>query len=60
MTFKMDENGEPIEDKQLEEDINKQFDNSVKLKKEFASFKDYWEAYKAIGGNIYELREVSD
>lgn len=31
-----------------------------KLKKEFASFKDYWEAYKAIGGNIYELREVSD
>ncbi|HHK5568112.1 TPA: hemagglutinin repeat-containing protein [Neisseria lactamica] len=60
MTFKMDENGKPIEDKQLEEDMKKQFDQSSKLKKEFASSTDYWEAYKAMGGNIYELREVSD
>lgn len=60
MTFKMDENGEPIEDKQLEKDMKKEFNQSSKLKKEFALFEDYWEAYKAMGGNIYELREVSD
>lgn len=55
MTFKMDENGKPIEDKQLEEDMKKQFDQSSKLKKEFASSTDYWEAYKAMGGKYLRI-----
>ncbi|MDO5058516.1 MAG: hemagglutinin, partial [Neisseria sp.] len=60
MTFKTDENGKPIEDAKLKEAMQKGFDSSSDLQKEFKEFENYWSAYQAMGGNIYELREISD
>lgn len=54
--FITDENGKPIKDKELKEQMRKDF----KPSKEYKKFETYWADYQKMGGNIYKFEELSD
>lgn len=58
--FIMDENGRPVKDEELKENMQQAFEQSKKLQKKYGNFEQYWQDFQDRGGNIYKFEELSD
>ncbi|WP_308185671.1 two-partner secretion domain-containing protein [Neisseria polysaccharea] len=58
--FIMDENGRPVKDEELKENMQQAFKQSKKLQKKYGNFEQYWQDFQDRGGNIYKFEELSD